>query len=188
MSKKKILIGLVCLLLIGGIIAGVLLSKNAPEKGVLTEPGPGQEIVTPEPAEEPTEPVKEPEPGKEPTEKPVEEPADEPATQAIEVTVVQLRSDYSRNEISADQKYLNKTLHVSGKVHKIKRDILTGKPAVLISGIVEGLIRKRVFVKCVFKNDTDVVSMSTGQMIIVKGTCVGIVETIIRIENCSLVE
>ena len=155
MSKKKILIGLACLLLIGGIIAVALLSGDTSEK----------ELVK----------------------KPEETPTETLPLEAVEITVAQLYTEYNANEISADQKYLNKILRVSGKVDEIKRDFPTGKAAVLISDMLGG--HTRIFMKCVFESEAEATSLTNGQKVTIEGKFVGSkLEAVMRLENCSLVK
>lgn len=177
MSKKKvILIGLACLILISGITAVILnLKSGTPEETTLPK-SPGQGAVE----GQPIDPTKTPEPTKQPTKEPIFQPT--------EITVIQLHTEYYGNQISAEQKYLNKVLRVTGEVSNIARDIGTGKAAVFIGGS-HGKYYPVVFVKCVFKNETEVVALKGGQMVTIEGKFVGDrLEAVLRMENCSLVK
>ncbi|GAI64705.1 unnamed protein product [marine sediment metagenome] len=79
-----------------------------------------QKPPEPEPVPEPEpEPVPEPEPEPVPELKPEPEPVPEPAPGTIEVTVEELYSAYSADEVAADAKFTNKILKVTGVVDRI---------------------------------------------------------------------
>jgi len=99
---------------------------------------------------------------------------------AIKITAVQLFAEYDANEIAADQKYEDKTLEVSGVILRIGKDILDDPFVTLAGNSVWG-------VQCMFTNDNQVVNLSPGQSITVRGTCDGsLVNVILR--RCTVVD
>ena len=92
-----------------------------PEPEPELEPEPEPEPV-PEPQPEPvpeSEPVPEPEPVVEPQPEPEPEPVPEPASAAGGITVEELYSAYSVDEVAADEKFTDKILKVTGVVDRI---------------------------------------------------------------------
>lgn len=122
-----------------------------------------------------------------PEEKPVvEERVKEPSAGVIEITAVELISDYHANEISADQKYLNKILRVTGKVKAIERYMGGEEPCVRLYGVIGNTV---YWVLCVFKSEAEAASVSKSQEITVEGKCVGLIGgSSPTLRNCSLVE
>jgi len=87
---------------------------------------------------------------------------------AASVSATQLVADYKANEVKADLTYKDKVVQVSGKVHKIEKD-LGGHPVVILVG--EGL----VVVRCVYDKAyiEQTSAYSKGETVTVKGICEG---------------
>lgn len=81
----------------------------------------------------------------------------------IEITAVQLVNEYTANEDSANKKYLNKAIEVTGEVSEVKQDSLinvTLKSADLLTNVYFTLIANQP------KPDS-------GKVVTIKGICTG---------------
>lgn len=89
----------------------------------------------------------------------------------IEVTVkaATLIADYKANEVKADMKYKDKIIAVTGKVNEIKKD-LGGFPILLLKA---GKHWVQVHCKCAKETASKVAKINKGQMVTVKGVCLG---------------
>jgi hypothetical protein len=101
---------------------------------------------------------------------------------AIQVTAAQLYSDYEANEVSADLKYKDKVLSVSGTVDDISKDFgddiyvtLTGKE---FGGDIQ----------CYFSKDheKEAAQLKKGQQITIKGNCEGKVVINVLLRGSSI--
>lgn len=89
---------------------------------------------------------------------------------AIDITAMQLSKDYIANEVSADQKYKDKVLSVTGTVTDIAKDMTDG-----IYVVLAGPEDDIVSVQCSFADDhtDETAALKKGQKITIKGLCDG---------------
>lgn len=130
------------------------------------------------PAALPAAPTTEPAP---PPPMPTPEPMASPAAD-VSVSAEQLRRDYEANEVSADDKYRNKMLTVTGIVTAVKKDPFDQPYVVLAtSNMFEG-----VHARFTPEGDSDLRSFLRGDKIVVR--CVGNNVTIgsPQLKNCVL--
>lgn len=83
----------------------------------------------------------------------------------VEVTARQLHADYSANEVSADEKYRDRVLRVTGKVTAIKKDITDDAYVTL------GTANEFESVHAHFADEKALGALKTGQKIVAR--CVG---------------
>ena len=116
-------------------------------------------------------------------------PTATPNTQAvIAVSAYQLAGDYHANEVSADNKYKNNLLEISGTIDSIGKDIL-GYPFITLSNGSDSISLNDV--ECSFdqtdSNNSALSSLSKGQKITLEGTGSGMTLTQVMVKNCSVV-
>lgn len=107
------------------------------------------------------------------------------AQPAINVSAVQLASDYHANEVSADEKYKGNTLIVTGTVDSINEDFLNDPYIQLSDGLDDDGITD---VDCHF-SQSDVGSLaklSKGQKVTVQATDNGMVLGSVNLQSCTL--
>ena len=90
-----------------------------------------------------------------------------PAAPDINVSAEQLRRDYDGNEVSADEKYRNKMLVVTGIVTAVKKDPF-GKPYVMLA---TGSMFESVHARFATDRASDLRSFLRGDKVIMR--CVG---------------
>lgn len=99
----------------------------------------------------------------------------------IKVSAQQLSADYIANEIKADNDYKGKELIVTGKIQEITRGIAGN-----IYIVLTGSNRMRT-VFCYFDNEEKAAVLKKGQVVTFKGSCEGLMVSII-VNNCRLIE
>jgi hypothetical protein len=112
-------------------------------------------------------------------------PAPSPAPPPIKVSDEALTNEYVNNQFSADEKYKNQVLDVSGTVAAVDRDVM-GNPYVSLSN--SQFIEDTVF--HFTNNATDTASLaniSAGEQVTIQGTCKGKTGTEVDMENCSII-
>ncbi len=131
--------------------------------------------------EKPPEPelVSEPEP------EPVAEPEPEPAPGAMEVTVEELYSAYSADEVAADTKFTNKILRVTGVVDRITVNDVHGIYYIILASAEK---KERWNVRCTFdrKHGPQLDRLTTGQTVTAQGKYNGYKVNILM-KGCVLV-
>jgi hypothetical protein len=108
-----------------------------------------------------------------------------PAPAPIRVSDEALTNEYVNNQFSADEKYKNQVLDVSGTVAAVDRDML-GNPYISLSN--SQFIEDTVF--HFTNNATDTASLaniSAGEQVIIQGTCKGKTGTEVDMEDCSII-
>ncbi len=107
-----------------------------------------------------------------------------PQKEIISVTAYKLFGDYEANEVSADAKYKDKTLNISGTIDSIGKDIMSN-PFVSLKG-------KEYFgfVQCLFSrgDEQKLVNLSKGQGITLQGDSSSRVIGNVLVQNCSIVK
>jgi len=102
-------------------------------------------------------------------------------TASLSVSASQLCTDYNANEVSADNKYKDKILEISGTVEEIRKDfvdniIIELKGCEFLSNI-----------DCYFsKDDNSTAQLSKGQKITIVGKCTGFLMKSVQIKNSKL--
>lgn len=83
-----------------------------------------------------------------------------------------LYKEYKANEVSADSKYKNKIIQISGVIENIGKDVM-GKPYVILAG--EGVIEGLNGIQCFFNEDQagDFANLQKGQNVTIIGKCDG---------------
>jgi hypothetical protein len=99
----------------------------------------------------------------------------------IKVSAQQLSADYIANEIKADNDYKGKELIVTGKIQEITRGIAGN-----IYIVLTGSNRMRT-VFCYFDNEEKAAVLKKGQVVSFKGSCEGLMVSVI-VNNCRLIE
>jgi hypothetical protein len=103
---------------------------------------------------------------------------------AIKVDYKTLYKDYEDNAISADKKYREKKLVLTGAIANIDRDIAQSP---YITFNVDEYGAKSI--KMSFDNDDTVAALKKGQKVTVVGTCGGtFASTIVVMSNCSIIK
>lgn len=104
--------------------------------------------------------------------------------QLIRVTALQLATDYEANEVSADSKYKNKLVEVTGTIKTIGKDIMD-QPYVSLEGNPSTLTD----IQCMFdkSNQTQLESLKKDTKIILSGSVDGKLMNIL-IKDCSIVK
>lgn len=98
------------------------------------------------------------------------------------VTASQLYAAYDANEVSADQNFKNKTFYVTGIVEEIKKDFMGDIYVTLKTGDYFS------YVNCYLDNEDLAAKLKKGQRVTFKGTCKGMVITLVTMEDCELVD
>lgn len=114
----------------------------------------------------------------------VENPAPEPVKPSYQrFTSNELTQYYEANEVSADQNFKGKTFEVEGTVGDIKKDILDNIYVILKAGSEYDLRD----VQCYLNDESIAASLSKGQMIVIRGTCDGLMMNV-QMKDCEVVE
>ncbi len=109
-----------------------------------------------------------------------------PTTPPIHISDEELTNEYVNNQFSADEKYKDRVLDVSGTVAAVDRDIL-GNPYVSLSN--SQFIEDTVFHFTNSATDTaSLASISVGELITIQGTCKGKTGTEVDMEDCSIIQ
>jgi len=103
----------------------------------------------------------------------------------IIVSASQIIGDYANNEVSADQKYKNYYLEISGIVQSINKDLFND-PYIVIAP------NKQTFngIECSFNQDQEgeLANLNAGQSITVEGIGNGYVLNSVMVKNCSIIQ
>lgn len=112
------------------------------------------------------------------------EPASTPTAEPeiIQISAVDLYSQYEANQVRADELYEDKTLRVTGIIISIGEELM-GRPYIVLG---EGQAYEVWGVQCVFDDKEDVIPLDKGQVVTVEGKCQGYLINVIM-EHCSLV-
>ncbi len=161
--------------------------EPAPEP--VAEPEPKPEPVPepePEPVAEPEpkpEPVPEPEPEPEP--KPEPQPEPEPTPASTGLTVEELYSAYSADEVAADTKFTNKSLTVTGVVDRITVNDVHNIYYIILASAEK---KEQWNVRCTFdkKYGPQLNRLTAGQTVTVRGKYNGYKANILM-KDCVLV-
>lgn len=102
----------------------------------------------------------------------------------IKVTAVELSQAYDNNKVSADVKYKDKIVEVSGIVDSIGKDILND-PYVTLKGRATSLFG----VQCMFSraSEGELANLSKGQSITLKGRVDGELIGNVLVRGCTIV-
>lgn len=108
----------------------------------------------------------------------------DPPARSIKTTATQFRADYDADEAAADQKYLNRTLEITGTVDSVGEDML-GK-AYLTVGRRKGL--SVISIQCFFAptHVGELAGVRSGQTVTVRGRYRGFTGNY-AMRNCELV-
>ena len=99
------------------------------------------------------------------------------------ISAPDLYADYEANEVSADDKYKNKIIAVSGTVESINKDFLD-KPYIIL-----GTNNYLSAVACSFEDEKKLKSLSKGDYVTIIGKCVGktnVFGSIISLSECRM--
>lgn len=108
------------------------------------------------------------------------------AVAPIVVTAERLSTDYSANEVAADEKYKNKIVEVTGTIREIGKDIFTNRTYVAIQVDPRlGFFSIECFIRDNLRQEA--ASLSKGSQITMRGRCKGKTADI-KIENCEFVK
>jgi hypothetical protein len=97
------------------------------------------------------------------------------------VTAVELAEEYEDNEVRADVNYKNKIFFVDGIIEEIGKDLLN-RTYVSLEGV--DLFSS---VTCYFSSSQDVLDLSKGMNIVIRGRCDGAMLGV-DMEHCELIE
>ncbi len=166
-----------------------LAPQPEPEPESVVEPVPEPEpepepVAEPVPEPEPTpEPESEPEPVAEPQPEPV--PQRKPAAAAGGITVEDLYSAYSVDEVAADAKFTDKTVTVTGVVDRITVNDVHGIYYIILASAEK---KEQWNVRCMFdrKYGAQLDRLTTGQTVTVRGKYDGYKANILM-KGCVLV-
>lgn len=155
-----------------------LHKQKPPVREDISEPAPELEpelVVEPEP-----EPVAELEP------EPVVEPEPEPAPAATEVTAEELLLAYEADGATADAKFANKILKVTGVVGRIEIKDVLGIYYITLTSAEKTLLLQNV--RCTFdkKYESELNQLTSGQTVTVQGKYDGSIIDI-SMRDCVLV-
>jgi len=106
------------------------------------------------------------------------------ASTSFKLTASELVADYNKDETAANLKYLDKVIHVKGKVAEVKLDVTTGQATVILdSG------DPMAAVTCSFYNEEAeaVKALSQGTEVVIKGKCTGKLLDVV-LNQCSIVQ
>lgn len=104
---------------------------------------------------------------------------------AIEVSAKQLAADYSANEVSADQRYKDKVLQVSGTVESINKDI-TDDIYIVLTGADDEFGMDGVHCSFSKGHTNEAAALSKGQKIIIKGIGAGMIMGSAQLSGCTI--
>lgn len=96
----------------------------------------------------------------------------------ITVSAADLFSDYQANEVSADQKYRGKMLHVSGYVQEIKKDFADD---IYVNLKGDGYF---MHVRCSLADEKTAAALAKGQYVEFRGRCDGMVVGSVILNDC----
>lgn len=104
--------------------------------------------------------------------------------EAIKVTALKIVSEYKENGVSADAKYKNKLIEVSGTVKTIDKDVLD-TPYIALESYEYAIVDH---VQCMFSksSESELASVSKGQKIVLQGTVQGKLGNII-VNGCKII-
>jgi len=95
-------------------------------------------------------------------------------------TAVQLVSEYTQNEVRADENFKGKLFWVTGTVKSIGKDILN-KPYITLSS--DDIIRS---VQCYITDTKALAALNQGVQVTIKGTCKGLMMNVLM-QDCEIV-
>lgn len=98
------------------------------------------------------------------------------------ISASQLYAAYDANEVSADQNFKNKTFFVTGTVEEIKKDFMNDIYVTLKTD------QYFSYVNCYLDNEELAAKLNKGQTVTFKGTCKGMVVTLVTMKDCELVD
>ena len=106
------------------------------------------------------------------------------ASASFKLTAAELVADFNKDETAANLKYLDKVMHVKGKVAEIKLDVTTGQATVILDGG-----DPMAAVTCSFYNEEAgaVKALFQGTEVIIKGKCTGKLMDVV-LNQCSIVQ
>lgn len=104
-----------------------------------------------------------------------------PGDTTIEVTALQLSSDYIANEVRADKLYKNRSLIIKGSIQQITKGVAGD-----IYVVLAGANRQRTIL-CEFNNEEQAALLQKRQTVSLKGVCDGLMGSIVM-NNCILAE
>ena len=102
---------------------------------------------------------------------------------AVAVTAKELYDDYRKNSLTADSKYKNKVVEITGAVDRVDKDRF-GRAAVEFKTDGDSVVR------CEFPRDAvaPLEKLKTGQQVSIRGRCTGLgKKDEIKVEDCLLV-
>lgn len=107
-----------------------------------------------------------------------------PQKEIVNISAYKLYGDYEANEVSADAKYKDKTLNISGTIDSIGKDIMSN-PFVALKGQ-----EYFGFVQCLFSrgDEQKLVNLSKGQGITLRGDSPSRIIGNVLVQNCSIVK
>ena len=105
--------------------------------------------------------------------------------EVVKISAVQLSEDYNANQVSADAKYKNKSLEISGIIESIGKDILD-TPYVSLKGRASSFFG----VQCMFgkADEPKLATLSKGQSIVLRGEVSGESIGNVLVNGCQIVE
>ncbi len=106
-------------------------------------------------------------------------PISSDTTAEVSVNSKKLFSDYSNNEIAADDRYKGKIIQVSGTIRDIGNDLMDEAYITLIGDEFFGDIQ------CFFPDKSNLVNVKKGQKVSVVGYCDGLFMNVI-LQNCII--
>lgn len=93
----------------------------------------------------------------------------------------EINADYQANEITADDKYKDKTIYFAGKVNGINKNVW-GTPYV---GLATGDMFESV--QCDILKE-DAARLHKGNVVVLKGKCTGMLMHMVHFDDCSIYE
>lgn len=101
------------------------------------------------------------------------------------ISASQLISEYTNNEVAADQKYQNYNLEISGVVQSISKNLFND-PYIVIAPNTQTFNG----IQCSFNQDQEggLATLNTGQNITVEGIGNGYMLNSVMVNNCSIVQ
>jgi hypothetical protein len=96
------------------------------------------------------------------------------------ISAVELSKDYLENEITADNKYLDEMIIVSGKIYEVSKELGT----VYIK--LEGAEYEQVSCQMIAEQENFVAKLKVGDRINIQGLCAGYDSVYINLEECIL--
>jgi hypothetical protein len=102
-------------------------------------------------------------------------------TSILHVNAEQLIQDYLSNQISADEKYQDKIVSVSGTIYEVGQDWSGGNYIMLRNDYEYN------GVQCEFKTKDELMNLYKGEYITLKGKVIGFTKGLVLIDDCSVV-